>query len=134
MNIESSAPLFSSAHARASRTAGDMVGLACLLGSLLLMSTGVQTVKADDEALMSVDPERIEAERQKAAAKNRINAVEGTLPNAPTGADALKAGVPAIEVQPGVVVLNTRGFNYGPPPAAIDPAAMGVEKGPKPSR
>ena len=38
-----------------------------------------------------------------------------------------RPGVPAVEVEPGVIVLNTRGFNYGPPPAELDPAALKAE-------
>lgn len=42
--------------------------------------------------------------------------------------NAKRPGVPAIEIQPGVVVLNTRGFNYGPPPTPLAPESLEQEK------
>jgi hypothetical protein len=114
-----------SPHARAARRLADAIGFVCLIASLLLMSLGVRTARADGEALRSVDPVRVEAERQKAVAKS--------APVPVPAPSAQRPGVPAIEAQPGVIVLNTRGYNYGPPPAAIDPAAMRVEKGVDPA-
>lgn len=116
-----------SPHAQAARRLADVLGFVCLIASLLLMSLGVRTARADGEALKSVDPVRVEAERQKAVAK------PAPAPPPPPDASAQKPGLPAIEVQPGVIVLNTRGYNYGPPPSAIDPAAMRVEKGVDPA-
>lgn len=116
----------------------DLLGFACLIACLLLMSFGVRTVQADDASLMSVDPARVEAERQKMAkqASETQKAAPAALPAAPAAPREIKApesGRPAVEIQPGVVVLNTRGFNYGPPPEAMDPAAMRVEKGANPA-
>ena len=33
-----------------------------------------------------------------------------------------------MEVRPGVIVLNTRGYNYGPPVAELDAAALRAER------
>lgn len=139
------------APSRSPRNWAELVGLACLIASLLLISTGVRTVKADGEARMSVDPQRVEAERQKGVAqaepeskKASVTAKAGTDTDKKDASETRRKpqaagdyqgpGVSAIEVEPGVIVLNTRGFNYGPSPAAIDPAAMRVEKGLKPGR
>ncbi|MFK7896908.1 MAG: hypothetical protein AB8G23_13780 [Myxococcota bacterium] len=123
--------------------AHDMLGLACLIACLLLMSFGVNASRAEDEPLMSVDPARVEAERQRAAAKllPQVLPAQPSVPaeqhverarrNARAAGETPGAGLPAAEVQPGVIVLNTRGFNYGPPPAGIDPAAMRAEEGPE---
>jgi hypothetical protein len=35
--------------------------------------------------------------------------------------------VSGIEIAPGVIVLNTRGFNYGPPPTPLAPEAIQQE-------
>lgn len=135
-------PIHSTHSTRSLRRGGDLLGLACLIASVLLMSTGVRTVKAGDEDMMSVDPQRVEAERQKVAAEAAVaakaDANAAAPPLAKTANEAgekrqkaqekLVPGMPGIEVQPGVIVLNTRGYNYGPPPAAIDPAAMRIEK------
>ncbi len=39
-------------------------------------------------------------------------------------------GAPPAEIQSGVIVLNTRGFNYGPPRGEIEPGAMRHERAP----
>ena len=41
--------------------------------------------------------------------------------------EALRPGSAGTEVEPGVIVLNTRGYNYGPSPSELDPAALGQE-------
>jgi hypothetical protein len=45
--------------------------------------------------------------------------------------NASRPGVSGIEVQPGVVVLNTRGFNYGAPPSPLAPEALKQESAPR---
>jgi hypothetical protein len=98
-----------------------VTGLFCVLVTFLLLSLGVRVVRADDRegTLMSVDP-ALEAK------------LEAPAPAAvPKGAvDLERPGVPAAEIEPGVIVLNTRGFNYGAPAREIDPAAIGHEKAP----
>lgn len=42
---------------------------------------------------------------------------------------ARRPGVSGIETSPGVVVLNTRGYNYGPPPTPLEPEALQHESG-----
>jgi hypothetical protein len=66
---------------------------------------------------------------------------EGASPAAPpSGArlvraedveNALRPGVSGVEVAPGVIVLNTRGFNYGPPPTPLAPEALKQESDPR---
>jgi hypothetical protein len=45
--------------------------------------------------------------------------------------NARRPGVSGIEVQPGIVVLNTRGFNYGAPPSPLAPEALKQESAPR---
>jgi hypothetical protein len=97
----------------------DSLGWACLAASLLLLSTGVRVVRAGNEdpaALVSTDPARVEAlEREQTEVP----------PAAPSPSPRPKVPPPRAEVRPradgtvadpasGVVVLNTRGYNYGP--------------------
>ena len=101
---------------------GTLVGLLCLGSTLAILPIGVSAVRAGDaaEALMSIDPLLVSG--QPGAAKPTADVMPGMA--AATDKDALQPGRPGVEVQPGVIVLNTRGYNYGPPPTAIDPAAM----------
>ncbi|MEM9175929.1 MAG: hypothetical protein AAGC67_11910 [Myxococcota bacterium] len=89
----------------------DVLGGLCLVGALALTSF-VHAVRADDveEALMSVDPTLVSPPAAPAPAAPELS-------------------------QPRVRPLNTRGYNYGPPPGAIDPAAMRQEAAmaPKPA-
>jgi len=96
-------------------------GLVCLGVTLALLPAGVNVVRAEDgaEALMSVDP---------LLAQQPAPSVAPPAPVIPaTAAAQLQPGQPADTVSPGVVVLNNRGYNYGPPPAEIDPSAMDRE-------
>jgi hypothetical protein len=45
--------------------------------------------------------------------------------------NASRPGVSGIEVQPGIVVLNTRGFNYGAPPSPLEREALKQESAPR---
>jgi len=45
--------------------------------------------------------------------------------------NASRPGVSGIEVQPGIIVLNTRGFNYGAPPTPLAPEALKQESAPR---
>jgi hypothetical protein len=98
----------------------DGVGFACVIATLLL-SGGVSAVRADspDGALMSVDPALVAAIEAKAQSE-----IIPTVAMAPVDP---RAGVPAAEVAPGVIQLNTRGYNYGPPVGEIDAAAIRME-------
>ncbi|MBJ22895.1 MAG: hypothetical protein CL933_26090 [Deltaproteobacteria bacterium] len=102
-----------------------LTGVLCVFGCLLLLSPGVRTVRAEDgeETLMSIDPV-LEAKRARPPAAQPPAAVarvpeEGVEPDRP--------GAPANEVRPGVIVLNTRGYNYGSPHARREPGAMRFE-------
>jgi hypothetical protein len=97
-------------------------GLFCLAMTLLLLPLGVQSVRAEDgaEALMSIDP---------TLAPIDLNADQPPRVAPMIEADAaLPPGMPGIEIQSGVIGLNTRGYNYGPMPAELDPAAIAQER------
>ena len=104
---------------------GTTAGLLCLAASLLLSSTGVRTVRAEDggHASMSVDP-KLEARLETSP----------PVPPPPTQTPPppveLQPGEPGVETLPGVIVLNTRGYNYGPPIGELDPAALDHEAPP----
>ncbi len=126
------------------RRLGEILGTACVVATLALLSPGVRIVRAEDETLMSVDPDL-------AAAAERAARPEGLVPPPPASPDAVpsaapsanpivpasdvanasRPGVSGIEIQPGVVVLNTRGFNYGPPPTPLAPEALRQEAAPR---
>jgi hypothetical protein len=87
------------------------LGLSCLVATLLLTSPGVTIVRADETAKPS-----------KQAVKPAVivpTSEKGPIQTAP------RAEGPAAEAQRGPIVLNTRGYNYGPdrPVAAPMPAA-----------
>jgi hypothetical protein len=94
--------------------------MACLGASLLLLPAGVRSVRADEgaEQLMSVDPTLVAGEP----------VISGDPPVAPAHepGTAAEAHRPA-DSGTDVIVLNTRGYNYGPSPTEIDPAALAVE-------
>ena len=93
----------------------DTLGMLSVLATLALLSPGVRIVRAESPpaALMSIDP----------ALMNSAEVVADPVERA----DA-KPGRPAVERQPGVIVLNTRGYNYGPPVGEVDPRAMDLEQ------
>jgi hypothetical protein len=101
-------------------------GLVCLAMSLLLMPAGVRIVRAHDEVKepISADP---------SPQTGRAHEFGGGPPTAAVvGADAAeqaprRGSVGTTEGQTGVVVLNTRGYNYGPPSAKPEPASIGQE-------
>lgn len=130
------------------RWLGEVAGLGCLMATLSLLSPGVDVVRADDAALMSVDPALVAAAERTSrpnASPDPDRAAPGEPSPAPPPAapasnpfvsvdDAEKAslpGVSGIEIQPGVVVLNTRGYNYGPPPTPLAPEALKQESEPR---
>lgn len=85
----------------------DILGAFCVAATLLLTS-GVEIVRAEapEETLMSVDP--------------------ALVAEAEVAPEAAPAPAPAAEA-PRIVHLNTRGFNYGPPPGEVDPSALRFE-------
>jgi hypothetical protein len=95
------------------------MGLLCVLATLLLISPGVRTVRAEggQETPSIVDPV-LEAKHEVPAA-------------APAPADqSVTPGEPRAERPPGVRVLNTRGYNYGPPPGGVDPRSLALDAPP----
>ncbi len=135
--------------AKSWRRIGEIGGAACLIAALTLLSPGVRVVRAEGDVAMSVDPalvaaaERTAEKKNAPAAPSAPAAVEPGIAAAPAASvafptvhvddteNAARPGVSAIEIEPGVVVLNTRGFNYGPPPTPISPEAMKQESGPR---
>jgi hypothetical protein len=100
-------------------------GFLCLCASFMLMSAGVQAVRADagDESNMSIDP------ALEAALAEPEEGPEKLAPVVPAEDKeaAARPGIAGVETQPGVIVLNTRGYNYGARPGALDPAALTYE-------
>jgi len=100
-----------------------MAGVFCLLASLVLLSPGVRTVRAEagEEALVSVAP-ALDARAAAASVPEPVRVEVARDPNEPVAPS--RAVVAGPQVAPGVVVLNTRGYNYGPRQREIDPGAM----------
>jgi len=130
------------------RRIGEIGGAVCLVAALALLSPGVRVVRAEGDAAMSVDPALVAAKRaaengNAPAAPSAPAALETEKAAAPAGPvafptvhvddvkNASRPGVSAIEIQPGVIVFNTRGFNYGPPPTPLAPEAMKQESAPR---
>lgn len=118
-------------------------GVLCVLATFLLMSTGVQAVRAEggEDAVRSVDPV-LEAQLGRApdvsptaprpTAPNP-SAPRAAIPTAqpnPVQAAPERPGTPGTEVAPGVIVFNTRGYNYGAPQGEIEAGAMNYEAPP----
>ena len=105
-------------HTSRSRRVADLIGLACLVAAFVLLSSGVRLARADDksEANMSVDPalaaelEAAKAERPRAIAR----------PDGPAIQPGIRPGVAGVEIAPGVVRLNTRGYNYRSAAGGVD--------------
>lgn len=99
----------------------SLAGVLCLGMSFALLPAGVNAVRAEDgtEKLMSVDPLLVNT-----GPDVQIPSPAEAAPDSAAGTDGTRPGVSAEEMPIGAIVLNTRGYNYGPPPAEIDPAAM----------
>ncbi len=126
---------------------GNIAGWTAVLAALALFSPGVSTVRAGDDPLMSSDPGLVAAQAQKNVGVAPAQAADpGPAPantadvsekppsqpfvRADDVENARRPGVSGIEIQPGVVVLNTRGYNYGPPPTPLAPEALEQETAP----
>lgn len=127
---------------------GNIAGLTVVVAALALLSPGVRTVRAGDEPRMSIDPGLAAATQTRtspnaapaaAAPSSAPPNTTGASPTPPTNpsvpvadvANAQRPGVSGVEIQPGIVVLNTRGYNYGPPPTPLEPAALDQEAAPR---
>jgi hypothetical protein len=100
-------------------------GFICLAASFMLMSAGVQTVSAEagDEANMSMDLTLGAAPERAATAPPNVAPVVSI-----DDKEALaRPGIGGVETQPGVIVLNTRGYHYGRRPGDLNPAALNLE-------
>jgi hypothetical protein len=96
-------------------------GLFCLTASLLLLPAGVRTVRAEDGAQgsKSVNPTPSSSESDiveppPIAPENPATKID----------EADRPGRTRGEVRPEFVPLNTRGYNYGPPPVEVAPAPV----------
>jgi len=101
-------------------------GLICLAMSLLLLPVGVHSVRADDDSKGPVSADSVP--RPSEATTSEKPAVAPPVTAVGDAQADLRPGGEWGEDQAEVVVLNTRGFNYGPPlvnpdPVAVDPEA-----------
>jgi hypothetical protein len=101
---------------------GRLTGAFVVLAALALLSPGVRIARAGEAVAPVAAPATPSATAPAAATPVLPTVKVDDVEN------AKRPGVPAIEVQPGVVVLNTRGFNYGPPPTPLAPEALDQEK------
>ncbi len=99
----------------------DALGLIALVASLLLLPLGVESVRAEDESPAPAQ----EARAPEADEKTGPRAEEGRIEAAPRAVD------PRRESRPGVVVLNTRGYNYGPDRPTVRPELPSPPAAPK---
>ena len=100
----------------------NAVGLICLAMTLLLLPAGVRIVRADDEAeeRASVTPPLPTPPASELATPQKP--VVAPVVEIDEAKEALRIDSAGTEGEPGVIVLNTRGYNYGPPPARPAPA------------
>jgi len=84
---------------------GTALGLVALVASLLLTSPGVRVVRAAEQAEASPAPQCAldQAPTADAEVRRFLNDLRAE--------NAVRSG----PGHPGIVVLNNRGFNYGPP-------------------
>jgi hypothetical protein len=115
------------------------IGCVCLVAALLLLSLGVRAVRADETvapAPMSPDPVRVDRDIPEAEgglpAETAAAAREASSTTPPAAPRAIArdpetrrpTDASGAEADEGVIVLNTRGYNYGPPqpsPPALSP-------------
>lgn len=118
----------------------SIAGTLCVLASFALLSPGVRIARAEDRpappaAVPTASPSSAPASEPAASPAARPAAAPGDAQKASPFVkaedveQARRPGVSGIEVSPGVVVLNTRGYNYGPPPTPLAPEALEQEQG-----
>lgn len=100
-------------------------GLICLAMTLFLLPGGVRVVRADDASAGPVCEDPALSPGPSAASEKPVIALP--LAKAGEAPETRQPGAAGSEGPAGVVVLNTRGFNYGPPPSDPGPAALGQE-------
>jgi hypothetical protein len=97
-------------------------GVFCVLGTLLLLSSGVKVVRAEgglelpasDMPLPEPAPHLMVPPAAPMPIVPSVGPKAGIVPENPV--------VPVEEMQPDVIVLNNRGYNYGPRRPQADPA------------
>jgi len=98
-----------------------LLGSLAVIGTLALLSPGVEIVRADDEAV--ADAAAAEAPTCEAGAVNGAHLLVDRLQHIQRlQIERLAASADPSDSSGDVVVLNNRGYNYGPAGAA-DPAA-----------
>ncbi len=99
----------------------NAVGLICLAMTLLLLPAGVRVVRADDEAeaRASVTPPLPTPPASELATPQKP--VVAQVVEIDEAKEALRRDSVGTAGEPGVIVLNTRGYNYGPPTARPAP-------------
>ena len=103
----------------------SLAGLICLAMSLLFLPVGVRTVRADDDSKESVSADSV-SQPSEAATSEKPGVARPVAAVADAQAN-LRPGDAGGEDPAEVVVLNTRGFNYGPPLVNPDPVAADPE-------
>ena len=101
-------------------------GLFCVAMTLLLLPLGLQSVRAENgaEAPMSIDPTLSPIDPNDDQPPRVVPMIEV--------ADAAPSpGMAGLEIQPGLIRLNTRGYNYAPMPAELDPAGIAEARNPR---
>ncbi|MBY0398901.1 hypothetical protein K2X89_01305 [Myxococcota bacterium] len=110
----------------------SLAGMLCVLATFALASPGVRIVRAEDQSPPAAAPKT--ALPSPAPANTPATTPAAETPkafpfvNAEDVEQARRPGVSGIETAPGIVVLNTRGYNYGPPPTPLAPEALDHEK------
>jgi hypothetical protein len=96
-----------------------MLGFACLVATLLLTSPGVRVVRADEPNAAFVPLV------SEAPPAQTCDAAGGQAPVTPSSVQQQVAGQAQVatsleEAQGGFLMLNSRGYNYGPATASPD--------------
>ena len=105
----------------------SVAGTLWVVASCALLSAGVRIARAEDRP---VAPSPMAAPSPAPAAAPTPDPAPKASPfvRADDVEQARRPGVSGIETAPGVIVLNTRGYNYGPPPTPLAPEALEHEK------
>ncbi len=114
------------------RRALDVLGLLCLIATLLLLSSGVRIARAGDAdpARMSIDPELVERYGERAAGQDE--AEHATDPVAALEAEHATDPVAALEAEHAAIAAERAAPGLAPGAAGIEmrPGVAGVEVAP----
>lgn len=100
----------------------NVAGLICLATTLILLPAGVRIVRADDEAAGPASATPTLPPPSASEQGTPQKPVVAPVVEIDEAKETLRRGSAGAEGESGVIVLNTRGFNYGPPPARQAPA------------